>query len=85
VGTSIGKSPRDELRPVATTALLDVLNVLRGMGRKEFTLAEVYAFEGELARLHPANRFVRPKIRQQLQILRKMGFVKSLGQGRYRS
>ena len=62
---------------------LDVLNVVRGMGRREFTLAEVYAFAGELARLHPRNRFVRPKIRQQLQILRDLGFVEFLGSGQY--
>ncbi len=32
-------------------------------------------------RLHPENRYVRPKIRQQLQILRDLGFVEFLGRG----
>jgi hypothetical protein len=32
---------------------VDVLNVVRGMGRWEFTLADVYAEEAALARLHP--------------------------------
>ena len=63
---------------------LDVLNVVRGLGKGEFTLAEVYAFAGELARLHPRNRFVQPKIRLQLQVLRKTGRVEFLGAGRYR-
>ena len=37
-----------------------------------------------MARLHPQNRFVRPKIRQQLQILRDLGLLEFLGRGRYR-
>jgi type II restriction enzyme len=50
----------------------------------EFTLADVYAFAGELARLHPQNKNIEPKIRQQLQILRNMGLVEFLGRGSYR-
>ena len=50
--------------------LADVLTCVRRIGKPEFTLADVYAFEGELERLHPANRHVRDKIRQQLQMLR---------------
>jgi len=60
-----------------------VLNIVRGLGKAEFTLAEVYAHEADLARLHPDNRHVRDKIRQQLQILRNLGFVEFLGGGRY--
>jgi type II restriction enzyme len=60
------------------------LNVVRSLGKGEFTLGEVYAREAALARLHPQNRFVRPKIRQQLQILRDLGFVEFLGGGIYR-
>jgi len=62
----------------------DTAPSVRGIGRREFTLAEVYAFAGELARLHPQNRFVRPKIRQQLQVLHDLGFVEFLGAGSYR-
>jgi len=61
-----------------------VLNIVRGLGRREFTLAEVYAEEATLARLHPQNRFVRPKIRQQLQCLRELGIIEFLGGGSYR-
>jgi type II restriction enzyme len=35
--------------------------------------------------LHPDNRHVRDKIRQQLQVLRNLGLVEFLGRGRYRS
>lgn len=49
-----------------------------------FGLDDVYAFEGRLAALYPANRNVRPKIRQQLQALRDRGLVVFEGRGRYR-
>ena len=62
---------------------LDVLNVVRLLGKREFTLGEVYAYEEMLLRLHPANRFIRPKIRQQLQRLRDMGLVSFRARGRY--
>ena len=40
-----------------------------------FTNADIYAFERELAALHPDNRHIRDKIRQQLQVLRDTGFL----------
>ena len=45
------------------------------IGRPEFTLDDVYAFEPHLSRLYPDNRNVRPKIRQQLQVLRDHGWL----------
>lgn len=63
---------------------LDVLKVVREIGTGEFDLDQVYGFEAELARLHPQNRHVREKIRQQLQVLRDMGLVNFVGRGRYR-
>jgi type II restriction enzyme len=76
--------PLAELRHEARGWTLDVLNVVRSLGRREFALGDVYAHQEALARLHPDNRNVRPKIRQQLQILRDLGFVQFLGAGRYR-
>lgn len=49
---------------------LDVLNAVRSLNRSDFTLADVYAFEDRLSVLHPNNHNIRPKIRQQLQVLR---------------
>jgi type II restriction enzyme len=77
--------PLEKLRHDARGWTLDVLNVVRGLGKPEFTLVEVYAHEPELAWLHPGNRFIRPKIRQQLQGLRDLGLVEFLGRGRYRA
>ena len=62
-----------------------MLNVVRGLGRAEFSLVDIYASAAHLARLHPANRYIEPKIRQQLQVLRDLGLVEFLGRGRYRT
>ncbi|HWG40389.1 MAG TPA: DpnI domain-containing protein [Candidatus Acidoferrales bacterium] len=64
---------------------LDVLNVLRRINAREFDLTQVYAHEIELTEAHPENRNVKAKIRQQMQILRDLGLVKFLGNGRYRA
>jgi type II restriction enzyme len=64
--------------------LLDVLKCVEFLGRREFTLEEVYAFERHLGDLYPGNQNVRPKIRQQLQYLRDRGFIEFLSRGSYR-
>jgi type II restriction enzyme len=63
---------------------MDVLNILRALEKRDFLLAEVYRHAHELRELHPRNRHVEPKIRQQLQRLRDLGFLEFLGRGRYR-
>jgi type II restriction enzyme len=63
---------------------LDVLRAVHTLGKKKFSLSEIYALEEALARLHPDNRHVRPKIRQQLQILRKLGLLAFTRRGEYR-
>lgn len=73
----------NEIRPEARGWTLDVLRVVENLGKKHFTLDDVYAFEKELSRLHPNNKNVRPKIRQQLQVLRDLGRVRFLSSGHY--
>lgn len=63
---------------------LDVLNVVRSLRKDKFVLSEVYAHADSLSELHPQNRHVRDKIRQQLQVLRDLGFLEFLGGGSYR-
>jgi type II restriction enzyme len=63
---------------------LDVLQIVKGLDKREFILKEVYDREDALARLHPNNAHVRDKIRQQLQVLRDIGLVEFLGGGHYR-
>jgi type II restriction enzyme len=62
---------------------LEVLRLVRALKRPTFSLSELYAFEGELASRHPRNSNIRPKVRQQLQILRDLGFVRFRGSGNY--
>lgn len=62
---------------------LDVLNAVRSLNRPDFTLADVYAFEKRLSALHPNNRHVRDKIRQQLQVLRDAELLDFTRRGAY--
>ena len=63
---------------------LDVLNAVRRLGKKEFTTSDAYAFAREMEKLHPDNRHVKDKIRQQLQVLRDMGFLHHIERGIWR-
>ena len=64
--------------------LIEVMKCVEAIGRPEFNLDDVYAFEGRLGRLYPGNRNVRPKIRQQLQFLRDRGFLDFVSRGYHR-
>ena len=64
--------------------LIEVMKCAEALGRESFELADVYAFEDRLSALYPSNNNVRPKIRQQLQVLRDRGWLEFLGRGRYR-
>jgi type II restriction enzyme len=64
--------------------LIEVMRCVDAIGRVEFSLDDVYAFEAQLSRIYPDNRNVRPKIRQQLQVLRDHGWLVFEGRGRYR-
>ena len=75
--------PLGKLRPEMRGWTLDVLNLIRSLHKQTFTLADAYTLEPHLASLHPANRHVRDKIRQQLQILRDLGLLHFLSPGQY--
>ncbi len=64
--------------------LLDVLLCVERITQDEFSLEDVYAFEGYLQAKHPSNNNVQAKIRQQLQSLRDRDVIQFLGRGRYR-
>jgi type II restriction enzyme len=64
--------------------LLNVMNCVESIGKREFQIEDVYAFEDRLSRLYPNNRNVKPKIRQQLQYLRDKGYLQFLSRGTYR-
>jgi type II restriction enzyme len=64
--------------------LIDVMICIEKLGRKEFSLEEVYGFENALSKKHPDNRHIKPKIRQQLQSLRDKGYLEFIERGHYR-
>lgn len=74
---------REEKEASAKGWLLDIMRCLEKLDKKEFKLHDVYAFEKELSRLHPENKHIKDKIRQQLQILRDKNYLEFLGRGIY--
>jgi type II restriction enzyme len=64
--------------------LVEVMRCVEMIGRQDFTLEDVYAFENHLQSLYPDNRHVKPKIRQQLQVLRDNVYLEFASRGRYR-
>ncbi|MGA2281562.1 MAG: DpnI domain-containing protein [Verrucomicrobiota bacterium] len=63
---------------------LDVLNAIRRLGKTEFTTTDAYIFERELEQLHPDNRNIKAKIRQQLQELRDRNLLLHIGRNCWR-
>ncbi len=61
-----------------------LLNLLRQLPDDRFSLNDAYLFEAHLAKLYPENKNVRPKIRQQLQVLRDAGIIKFEARGLYK-
>jgi type II restriction enzyme len=61
--------------------MLDVLRMAQSIGKREFTNSDIYQFAPELGRIHPENRHIRDKIRQQLQFLRDRGLLKQVERG----
>ena len=63
---------------------LDVFRVVSRISENIFELENVYGWKDELQKLHPDNRNVEAKIRQQLQELRDLGLIEFLKPGVYR-
>lgn len=76
---------REEREISARGWLLDVMRCVEKVGKREFTLADVYKFEHELNVLHPDNKHIKDKIRQQLQVLRDKGYLEFTSRGNYQS
>ncbi len=64
--------------------ILDVMNCIEQLAKKEFTLNEVYNFEAVLQTKHQSNKHVKDKIRQQLQVLRDKGYLEFVKKGQYK-
>lgn len=55
--------------------------VYNSLPEGKFTNQDVYKFEIEFRERYPQNQNIKAKIRQQLQILRELGFIEHLGRG----
>lgn len=74
---------REEKESAAKGWLLDIMRRIERIGRREFALEDVYVFEDELSKLHPKNRHIKDKIRQQLQVLRDKKYLAFTARGQY--
>ena len=63
--------------------ILDIMNCIDSLNKKEFSLQDVYNFEPDLKVIHPENKHINDKIRQQLQFLRDKQYLDFVGQGKY--
>jgi type II restriction enzyme len=73
-----------DVSQVKRSWLVEIMKCVDILQATEFSLSEMYACESHLALLFPGNSNVRPKIRQQLQLLRDNGYLDFIGRGRYR-
>ncbi len=89
ISASLVRSAYEKLRPLEKLNAqkrgwtLDVLNIVKSLNKTQFNLKEIYHHEDLLAKLHPGNAHIRPKIRQQLQELRDLGLLDFHGGGSY--
>lgn len=73
-----------ELNPAQRGWTALALDAVRKIGKREITLREMYAFESAMHAAYPQNSHVRDKIRQQMQVLRDLGYVEFVERGEYR-
>lgn len=59
------------------------LAAIRSLQKPGFFLSDLYDKERMFETSYPHNRNVRPKIRQQLQVLRDLGLIRFEGRGEY--
>lgn len=64
--------------------ILDIMNCIDSLNKKEFMLEDIYSFEKDLSIIHPENKNIKPKIRQQLQFLRDKNYLEFMGHGFYK-
>ena len=72
---------REEKEIAAKGWLLDIMRCVENIGKKDFVLDDIYAFEKELSKLHPENKHIKDKMRQQLQVLRDKEYLDFVDKG----
>lgn len=72
------------IKPELKGWILDIMNCIESLEKNKFSLFEIYKFEKDLEKLHPENKNIKAKIRQQLQFLRDKGYLKFIKLGKYK-
>jgi type II restriction enzyme len=75
---------REQNNPAARGWLVKVMRCIENLHQRTFSIDQIYRFEDELRHIYPRNRHIKPKIRQQLQVLRDKGYIEFAGRGNYR-
>ncbi len=60
------------------------MNCIESLNKKEFLLSDIYKYEKDLKEVHPNNKNIKAKIRQQLQFLRDKGYLEFREKGKYK-
>lgn len=63
---------------------IEIMKLIDKIPAQNFELSDVYKFEKYLQVKFPNNKFIKDKIRQQLQVLRDKEIIEFKGNGRYR-
>jgi len=74
---------REEKEITAKGWIMDIMSCIETLNKKTFSLREIYAFEKSLQLKHPDNKYIKDKVRQQLQFLRDRDYLKFIGRGVY--
>lgn len=63
--------------------LLQTMQCIDRIGKREFDLNDIYSFENSLRDVYPNNNHIKEKLRQQLQLLRNQGYIRFVDRGFY--
>ena len=79
------ESARFETLPVTKRGWVAlVLATVRKIGKMRITNADLFSHEESMHAIFPGNSHVRDKIRQQMQVLMRLGYVERTAPGEYR-
>lgn len=71
-------------RGVAKGWIIDIMNCVDTIEKETFKLQDMYLFKEILEEKYPNNRFIKDKIRQQLQVMRNKGLIEFVSRGVYK-
>ncbi|MGB9521621.1 MAG: phospholipase D-like domain-containing protein [Anaerolineales bacterium] len=83
--TFVGKAHRLQRPKPTRTDLVGWLELVYDvLPEGTFTNQEIYEYENEFRQCYPQNLNIRAKIRQQLQVLHRLGFIEHISKGVWR-